>query len=183
MRTTITHLQQQKGVIPLVGLTAYTAPMAQLIDDYVDFMLVGDSVGTVLYGMDTTLGVTLDMMCAHGKAVVQASKNALIVIDMPFGTYQTSPEQAFMHAATLMQHTGCTAVKLEGGSIMADTIRFLAQRGIAVMGHLGLQPQSVHADGGYKYHGKTSLERSKILEDALMLQDAGAFAIVLESIT
>src|SRR5919198_902033 len=132
-----------KGGAPIVGLTAYTAPVARLLDPEVDFLLVGDSLGMVVYGFDSTLPVTLEMMVAHGAAVVRSSSQAMIVVDLPFGSYQESPGQAFRSAARVMTETGCAAVKLEGGAEMAETIRFLAERGISVMGHVGLMPQSV----------------------------------------
>src|SRR5512133_2761401 len=139
-----------KGGPPIVGLTAYTAPIAQLLDPHVDFLLVGDSVGMVVYGFDSTLPVTVEMMIAHGAAVMRASSQAMIVVDLPFGSYQESREQAFRTASRIMAETGCAAVKLEGGVEMADTVRFLAERGVPVMGHVGLMPQSVNTAGGFR---------------------------------
>jgi 3-methyl-2-oxobutanoate hydroxymethyltransferase len=181
-RKTIIDIQGQKGTIPVVVLTAYTAPVARLLDDHVDLFIVGDSLGMVLYGMESTLPVTLDMMIAHGRAVVKSSRAACVVVDMPFGSYQGSPEAAFNAAAHVMKETGCQAVKIEGGMEMADTIAFLSVRGIPVMGHVALMPQHVNALGGYHYRGRSKPERRKILQDALAVEKAGAFAVVLEGI-
>src|SRR5271166_4496324 len=139
-----------KRAAPIVGLTAYTAPIARLLDPHVDFLLVGDSLGMVVYGFDSTVPVTLDMMIAHGAAVMRSSAQALIVVDLPFGAYQESPQQAFRSAARIMAETGCAAVKLEGGEEMVETVRFLTRRGVPVMGHVGLMPQSVNTAGGFK---------------------------------
>jgi 3-methyl-2-oxobutanoate hydroxymethyltransferase len=167
---------------PLVCLTAYSKPMAQLIDPHVDMILVGDSLGMVLYGFETTLPVTLDMMIQHGAAVKRGASTALIVIDLPFGTYQMSPEQAYTNAARVMVETGCSAVKIEGGMEMAETVKFLTQRGIPVLCHIGLMPQSLESAGGYRAHGREAIEAAKLLNEAKALEDAGAFAIVLEGI-
>lgn len=168
-----------KGKRPLVCLTAYTTPIAKLVDPHCDVVLVGDSVGMVLHGLSTTLGVTLDMMILHGKAVRRGLERALMVVDMPFGSYEEGPEQAFRNAARVMAETGCAAVKLEGGESMAETIRFLTGRGVPVMAHVGLTPQAVNAFGGYRVQGRgESAER--IRNDALAVADAGAFAVVLE---
>jgi len=156
--------------------------MAQILDPHVDMILVGDSLGMVLYGFETTLPVTLDMMISHGQAVKRGAATALIVIDMPFSTYQESPQQAYRNAARVMAETGCSAVKIEGGVEMAETIAFLTQRGIPVLGHIGLMPQSLNTAGGYRSHGKTNEEAEKLMRDAQALQGAGAFAIVLEGI-
>jgi 3-methyl-2-oxobutanoate hydroxymethyltransferase len=169
-----------KGGAPIVGLTAYTAPIARLIDPHVDFLLVGDSLGMVVYGFDSTLAVTLDMMIAHGSAVVRATRQALVVVDLPFGSYQESPQQAFGSAARIMAATGCAAVKLEGGAQMAETVRFLTRRGIPVMGHVGLMPQSVHAAGGFKVQGRGREQAEEVIADAVAIADAGAFSIVIE---
>ncbi len=181
-RTTTLDIVSRKGKTPLVVLTAYTAPMAKLLDSHVDMLLVGDSLGMVIYGMDSTLPVTLDMMIAHGKAVTHASSKALVVIDLPFGSYQASPAQAFESSARVMAETGAAAVKLEGGTEMAETISFLTHRGVPVVGHVGLKPQSVHTLGGYRYQGRSEEEAAHILDDAIAVQDAGAFAIVLEGV-
>lgn len=179
-RLTVRDIAARKGCIPIVCLTAYTAPMAKIMDRHVDVILVGDSLGMVVYGFDSTVPVTMDMMIAHGAAVVRSSKNALVVVDMPFGSYQASPQQAFENAARLMKETGCAAVKLEGGADMAETIEFLTQRGIPVMAHIGLQPQSVNAAGGYRVMGRTVEEEKKIFIDAAAVAQAGAFAVVIE---
>lgn len=181
-RRSILDIRSHKGKEPIVALTAYTAPMARLLDPHVDILLVGDSVGMVVYGMESTLPVTLDMMIAHGRAVVRASKQALVIIDMPFGSYQVSPEQAFTSASRVMVETGAGGVKIEGGAEMADTVRFLTQRGIAVMGHVGLMPQHFNALGGYRYRGRDDREAKRILEDALAVEAAGAFAVVIEGV-
>lgn len=181
-RLTIRDIANHKTTGPLVVLTAYTAPMARLLDPQVDILLVGDSLGMVLYGFESTLPVTLDMMIAHGAAVRRASSHALVVIDMPFGSTQTSPQQAYASCVRVMQETGCDAVKLEGGEEMADTIRFLTQRGIPVMAHVGLMPQQVHVLGGYRYQGRTEQEAARIMNDALAVERAGAFCVVLEGI-
>lgn len=172
----------KSGSAAIVCLTAYTAPMARLADAHADLVLVGDSLGMVLYGMDSTMAVTPEMMIAHGRAVVRASARALVVVDMPFGSYQESPEQAFRNAARIMQETGAGAVKLEGGEEMAETVSFLTRRGIPVMGHTGLQPQSVHASGGYRVMGRERAEHMKILQDSRAVAEAGAFGVVLECI-
>ena len=181
-RLTIADIRHQKGRTPLVCLTAYTAPIARLLDPHCDILLVGDSLGMVIYGYESTLPVTIDMMALHGQCVVRHSQHACIVIDMPFGSYQTSPEQAFANAAYLLSETGCQAVKLEGGVTMADTIYFLTKRGIPVIGHVGLEPQSVNIYGSYRARGINSDEKKMIMKDALSVQEAGAGAIVLENI-
>ncbi|MGH7047858.1 MAG: 3-methyl-2-oxobutanoate hydroxymethyltransferase [Stellaceae bacterium] len=165
---------------PIVGLTAYTAPIARLLDPHVDFLLVGDSLGMVVYGFDSTLPVTLEMMIAHGAAVMRATTRALVVVDLPFGGYQASPEQAFRSAARIMAETGCAAVKLEGGEEMAETVRFLTRRGVPVMGHVGLMPQSVNAAGGFKVQGRGEEQAGQIAADATAIAASGAFAIVIE---
>jgi 3-methyl-2-oxobutanoate hydroxymethyltransferase len=179
-RKTINTIRNMKGKAKIVCLTAYTAPMALWADNVCDLILVGDSVGNVLYGFDTTLPVTVDMMIAHGAAVVRGSQKSLIVVDMPFGSYQESHEQAFRNASRIIKETGCAAVKLEGGAEMASTVSFLVQRGIAVMGHIGLRPQQVHAMGGYRIAGKNDEAASQVLNDAKAIADAGAFSIVIE---
>ncbi len=167
---------------PLVMLTAYTARTAQLLDAHCDMLLVGDSLGQVIYGLPSTLSVTLDMMCNHGAAVVRGSYHSLVIVDMPFGSYEKSPEQAFESASRIMAETGCAAVKLEGGQSMASTISFLSQRGIPVMAHIGLTPQAVNALGGYAARGRSQEEHEKILADAKAVADAGAFAMVAEGV-
>jgi 3-methyl-2-oxobutanoate hydroxymethyltransferase len=167
---------------PIVMLTAYTMRMAQLLDPHCEMLLVGDSLGQVIYGLPSTLPVTLDMMCAHGAAVVRGSWHALVAVDMPFGSYEGSPEQAFASASRVMQETGCAAVKLEGGEAMAPTIRFLTERGIPVIGHVGLTPQAVNVLGGYAARGRNQAEASKIVSDASAVARAGAFSIVVEGV-
>lgn len=171
-----------RGGEPLVMLTAYTVRMAQLLDPHCDLLLVGDSLGQVIYGLPSTVPVTLDMMAAHGAAVVRGSYHSVVVIDMPFGSYEGSPEKAFDSAAWLLKQTGAAAVKLEGGAVMAPTVRFLSERGIPVMGHVGLTPQAVNVLGGYGARGRTPAEAQKIVEDATAIADAGAFAIVIEGV-
>lgn len=179
-RLTIRDIRARKGGEPVVMLTAYTTPMARMLDAHVDVLLVGDSLGMVLYGMDTTLGVTLDMMINHGKAVMRGSQTALVIVDMPFASYQESPEQAFRNAARVMAETGCAGIKLEGGVEMASTIRFLADRGIPVLAHIGLKPQLVNALGGFRAQGREEAEAAAIRADAKAVDEAGAFAVVVE---
>ncbi len=167
---------------PLVMLTAYTARQAQLLDEHCDILLVGDSLGQVIYGLPSTLQVTIEMMIAHGAAVVRGSYHALVIVDMPFGSYEASPQQAFASASRIMAETGCAAIKLEGGAAMAETIAFLSSRGIPVMAHVGLTPQAVNALGGYGARGRTQEEHAKIVADGETVQDAGAFAVVAEGI-
>ncbi|URD59680.1 3-methyl-2-oxobutanoate hydroxymethyltransferase [Sphingomonas sp. KRR8] len=167
---------------PIVMLTAYTMRMAQLLDPHCDLLLVGDSLGQVIYGLPSTVPVTLDMMCAHGAAVVRGSWHALVAVDMPFGSYEASPEAAFASAARIMKETGCAAVKLEGGEAIAPTIRFLTERGIPVIGHVGLTPQAVNALGGYGARGRNQAEAAKIKADASAVAQAGAFTIVVEGV-
>lgn len=171
----------RKGGMPLVCLTAYTTPMGRLVDKDCDIVLVGDSVGMVLHGLPSTLGVTMEMMLLHGKAVRRGLARALMVVDMPFGSYEQSPEQAFRNAALLMSETGCAAVKLEGGIAMADTIRFLTARGVPVMAHVGLTPQAVNTLGGYRVQGRGD-DAERIHADAVATSEAGAFSVVLEKI-
>jgi 3-methyl-2-oxobutanoate hydroxymethyltransferase len=167
---------------PIVMLTAYTMRMAQLLDPHCDMLLVGDSLGQVIYGLPSTIPVSLEMMCAHGAAVVRGSWHALVAVDMPFGSYEGSPEHAFASASRVMKETGCAAVKLEGGEAMAPTIRFLSERGIPVIGHVGLTPQAVNVLGGYGARGREKDEASKILADARAVDQAGAFCIVVEGV-
>ncbi len=185
-RLTVPAIQRRKfegkTAAPLVMLTAYTVRMAQLLDPQCDMLLVGDSLGQVIYGLPSTLGVTLEMMCAHGAAVVRGSYHSVVIVDMPFGSYEASPQHAFASASRVMAETGCAAVKLEGGQAMASTIRFLSERGIPVMAHIGLTPQAVNALGGYGARGRSQQEHEKILADAKAVADAGAFAMVLEGV-
>jgi 3-methyl-2-oxobutanoate hydroxymethyltransferase len=179
-RQTATAIRARKGGEPIVCLTAYTAPMAHWLDPHVDLLMVGDSLGMVLYGFDSTLPVTLDMMIAHGGAVVRGSERAFVVVDMPFGSYQESPSQGFRSAARVMAESGCGGVKLEGGVEMAETVAFLTSRGIPVMGHVGLTPQSVNSLGGYRSRGHDQAEAARILADAKAIAEAGAFSLVVE---
>ena len=167
---------------PLVMLTAYTARQAQLLDSHCDLLLVGDSLAQVIYGLPSTIPVTLEMMANHAAAVVRGSYHAVVVVDMPFGSYEASKEQAFESAAMLLKQSGAAAVKLEGGAQMAETVAFLTQRGIPVMGHVGLTPQAVNVLGGYTARGRSDAEADKIVGDAKALDDAGAFAIVIEGV-
>ena len=180
-RITVPEIVARKGKEPIVCLTSYHAHTARYIDPYVDLLLVGDSLGMVMYGMETTLGVTLDMMIAHGAAVVRGAERALVVVDLPFGTYEESPEIAFRNACRVIKETGCTAVKLEGGARMAETISYLTKRGIPVMAHIGLTPQNVQVLGGFKAQGRREEEWAAIEEDARAVAEAGAFAVVLEA--
>ncbi len=174
-------IRAMKGQTPIVSLTAYTTPMARLMDEHCDFVLVGDSVGMVLHGLPSTLGVTMDMMVMHGAAVARGLSRAMMVIDMPFGSYEESPAQAFRNAARLMAETGAAAVKLEGGVEMAETVRFLVKRGIPVMAHIGLTPQSINTLGGYRVQGRDEAAKP-LIADARAVADAGAFAVVLEKV-
>jgi 3-methyl-2-oxobutanoate hydroxymethyltransferase len=186
-RLTVPKIQERKGPDgkteqPIVMLTAYTARMAQLLDPHCDMLLVGDSLGQVIYGLPTTVPVTLEMMCAHGAAVMRGSWHAVVAIDMPFGSYEASPAQAFENAARVLKETGAAAVKLEGGEAMAETVAFLTRRGIPVVGHVGLTPQAVNALGGYRARGRDDAEADKILKDARAVAEAGCFALVLEGV-
>lgn len=180
-RLTPADIRARKGAEPVVCLTAYTTPVAELVDRHCDLVLVGDSVGMVLHGLDSTLGVTMDMMVLHGQAVARGLSRACMVVDLPFGAFEESPQQAFRNAARLMAETGCQAVKLEGGRHIADTVRFLVERGIPVMAHVGLTPQSVNTLGGYKVQGRGP-EGEQVLADAVAVAEAGAFAVVLEKL-
>jgi 3-methyl-2-oxobutanoate hydroxymethyltransferase len=167
---------------PIVMLTAYTARQAQLLDPHCDILLVGDSLGQVIYGLPSTIPVTMEMMANHAAAVVRGSYHSVVVVDMPFGAYEASPQAAFAAAASLLKASGAAAVKLEGGEAMAETVEFLVQRGIPVMGHVGLTPQAVNVLGGYGARGRSDAEAEKIVGDACALDRAGAFAIVVEGV-
>ncbi len=181
-RLTVPRIRQRKGGEPLVMLTAYTVRMAQLLDPHCDMLLVGDSLGQVIYGLPHTVGVTMEMMALHGAAVVRGSYHAAVIVDMPFGSYEASPELAFANAARLLKETGAAGVKLEGGRVMAPTVEFLASRGIPVMAHVGLTPQAVNILGGYGVRGKSAEEAKSIVEDAVAMNKAGAFAILIEGV-
>jgi 3-methyl-2-oxobutanoate hydroxymethyltransferase len=180
-RLTAPDIRARKGGTPIVSLTSYHAHTARLLDRYCDFLLVGDSLGMVMHGLESTVPVTLEMMILQGQAVMRGSKRALVVVDMPFGSYEASKEQAFANAARIMKETGCGAVKLEGGARMAETIAFLAGRGIPVMAHVGLTPQAINTLGSFRAQGRREEEWEKIEADAQAVADAGAFAIVLEA--
>ena len=181
-RLTVPRIRQRKGGEPLVMLTAYTVRMAQLLDPHCDMLLVGDSLGQVIYGLPHTVAVTMEMMAAHGAAVVRGSYHAAVVVDMPFGSYEATPELAFTNAARLLKETGAAAVKMEGGKVLAPTVEFLTSRGIPVMAHVGLTPQAVNILGGYGVRGKSAEEAKSIVEDAVAMSDAGAFAMVIEGV-
>lgn len=180
-RLTPPDIKARKGGVPIVTLTAYTTPFARIADAHCDVLLVGDSVGMVLHGLPSTLGVTMEMMILHGRAVVRGAEKAMVVIDMPFGSYEESPEQAFRNASRLMAETGAASVKLEGGQHMAETIAFLSARGVPVMGHVGLTPQAVNTLGGYRVQGRAE-DAVRVRADAVAVSEAGAFAIVLEKL-
>lgn len=171
-----------KGSAPIVGLTAYTAPMARVMDASVDFILVGDSLAMTIYGEDSTVGIDLDTMIRHGKAVSRTCKHACVVVDLPFGYYQQSPQQAFSSASRVLRETGCDAIKLEGGIEMAETIAFLSERGVPVMGHIGLTPQSINTLGGFKTQGKNREVADALLDSARAIDEAGCFAVVIEGV-
>ena len=181
-RKTVRDIAAAKGATPLVCLTAYTAPMAELLDGRCDLLLVGDSVGMVVHGLPTTVGVTLEMMILHGQAVMRTSKRAFVVVDMPFGSYEASVEQAFMNASRIMKETGCQAVKIEAGEYAAATVRYLVERGIPVMAHVGLRPQATNVDGGFKAKGRTEAERNRVISEAVAADEAGCFAMVIEGV-
>jgi 3-methyl-2-oxobutanoate hydroxymethyltransferase len=181
-RLTVPKLKAMKGGDPIVMLTAYTARMAQLLDPHCEILLVGDSLGQVIYGLPSTVPVTLEMMCAHGAAVVRGSWHSVVAVDMPFGSYEASPEQAFGSASRILKETGAAAVKLEGGEAMAETVAFLSRRGIPVVGHVGLTPQAVNALGGYGARGRSEAEAAKILADARAVAEAGCFLLVVEGV-
>jgi 3-methyl-2-oxobutanoate hydroxymethyltransferase len=177
----VPDIMSRKGKAPIVCLTAYSTPQAEIVDEHCDLVLVGDSVAMVVHGLPSTVGATLEMMIMHGAAVRRGLKRALMVVDMPFGSYEESPAQAFRNCARVMAETGCTAVKLEGGERMAETIRFLTDRGIPVMGHVGLTPQSVNVFGGFKLQGRAD-DAAHVEHEAAAVAAAGAFCVVLEKI-
>jgi 3-methyl-2-oxobutanoate hydroxymethyltransferase len=181
-RLTAPDIRSRKGASPIVMLTSYHAHTARILDRHCDVILVGDSLGMVMHGLETTIPVTLDMMILQGHAVMRGSKHALVVVDLPFGSYEVSKEQAFVTAARVLKETGCGAIKLEGGQRMAETIRFLAERGVPVMAHVGLTPQSVNALGGFRAQGRDRADWAPIEADARAVADAGAFSVVLEAL-
>jgi 3-methyl-2-oxobutanoate hydroxymethyltransferase len=182
-RITAADIALRKGGEPVVCLTAYDAPMARILDPHCDLLLLGDSVGMVVHGLPSTVGVTVDMMIMHGKAVMRAAEKAMVVVDMPFGSYEESPELAFRNASRILGETGAQAVKLESGRYAGATIRFLVDRGVPVMGHVGLRPQAVNVTGGFRAKGRTGAEREEIMAEARAAEEAGAFAIVIEGVS
>ena len=181
-RLTAIDIASRKGGQPIVSLTSYHAHTAAIIDPFVDFILVGDSLGMVMHGLESTIPVTVEMMVLQGRAVMRGSQHALVVVDLPFGSYEESPAAAFRTASRVLKETGCGAVKLEGGRRMAETIRFLTERGVPVMGHVGLTPQSIHTMGGFKVQGKSEASAAAVLADAIAVDEAGAFAMVVEGV-
>jgi len=181
-RKTVKDIAKAKTGTPLVCLTAYDAQMAQLLDPHCDILLVGDSVGMVVHGLPSTVGVTMEMMILHGQAVMRGAQQAFVVVDMPFGSYETNSDQAFLNAARILQETGCQAVKIESGTYAATQIAHMVERGIPVMGHVGLRPQAINVDGGFRAKGRTQDEWSRAIEEAVAADRAGAFAIVVEGV-
>ncbi|MBO6689145.1 MAG: 3-methyl-2-oxobutanoate hydroxymethyltransferase [Henriciella sp.] len=181
-RKTVRDIAKAKGGEPLVCLTAYDATVAHILDPHCDILLVGDSVGMVVHGLPSTVGVTIEMMILHGQAVMRGASQAFVVVDMPFGSYETNADQAFLNAARIMQETGCQAVKIESGAYAATQIRHMVERGIPVMGHVGLRPQATNVDGGFRAKGRTDEEWTRAIEEAVAADEAGAFAIVVEGV-
>jgi 3-methyl-2-oxobutanoate hydroxymethyltransferase len=181
-RLTAPEIRARKGGEPIVCLTSYHAHTARIVDAHCDVILVGDSLGMVMHGLETTVPVTLEMMILQGHAVMRGSKRALVVVDMPFGSYETSKEQAFTNAARVMKETGCGAIKVEGGKRMAETIAFLAERGVPVMGHVGLTPQAINTIGSFRAQGRDETDWARIEEDAISVSQAGAFSVVIEAV-
>jgi 3-methyl-2-oxobutanoate hydroxymethyltransferase len=181
-RITAPDIFARKGGTPIVCLTSYHAHTARIVDKHCDVILVGDSLGMVMHGMETTVGVTLDMMILQGRAVMRGSRRALVVVDMPFGSYEASKEQAFMSAVRILKETGCGAIKLEGGTRMAETIRFLVDRGVPVMAHVGLTPQAINVLGSFRAQGREEADWARIEADTLAVAEAGAFSVVIEAV-
>lgn len=181
-RLTAPDILARKGGTPIVCLTSYHAHTARIVDKYCDLILVGDSLGMVMHGMETTVGVTLDMMILQGRAVMRGSQRALVVVDMPFGSYEASKEQAFMSAVRVLKETGCGAIKLEGGRRMAETIQFMVERGVPVMAHVGLTPQSINVLGSFRAQGREEADWAPIEEDTIAVAQAGAFSVVIEAV-
>ncbi len=182
-RITAPQITARKGQDPIICLTAYDAPTAAILDAHCDLILVGDSVGMVVHGLTTTVGVTLEMMILHGQAVMRGAKRALVVVDLPFGSYEDSPETAFRNASRVMMETGCQAVKIESGSYAAETIAYLVERGIPVMSHVGLRPQSMNVLGGFRARGRTKSVAKEIVDNAIAADKAGSFAVVVEGVS
>ena len=181
-RVTARDITAAKGKTPVVCLTAYTTPMAEILDEACDLLLVGDSLGMVVHGMPNTVGVTMEMMILHGQAVMRGSKRAMVIVDMPFGSYEGAPEEAYANAVRIMKETGAQGVKVESGPTIAGTIEYMVKRGIPVMGHVGLRPQAVLVDGAFKAKGRTDEERVQALAEAKATEAAGAFCIVVEGV-
>ena len=181
-RITASDITARKGKAPVVCLTAYSAPMAEVLDDHCDLLLVGDSVGMVVHGLPNTVGVTLEMMILHGQAVMRGARKALVVVDMPFGSYEADPHEAYVNATRVLKETGAQAIKLESGPTVPETIAYLTRRGVPVMGHVGLRPQSVLVEGGFRAKGRTSAERAAVLDEAKATAQAGAFCLVVEGV-
>ena len=181
-RITSVDIAAMKGTTPIVALTAYHAHTARMVDGLADVILVGDSLGMVMHGLETTVPVTLDMMILQGHAVMRGSTQSLVVVDMPFGSYEESKEQAFRNCARVLKETHCGAIKLEGGAHMADTIRFMVERGVPVMAHIGLTPQSINVLGSFRAQGRDETTWGKFIDDAKAVSDAGAFAVVVEAV-
>ncbi|HVV61197.1 MAG TPA: 3-methyl-2-oxobutanoate hydroxymethyltransferase [Pseudolabrys sp.] len=181
-RITAPDIRARKGGEPIVCLTSYHAHTARILDKHCDVILVGDSLGMVMHGLESTVPVTLDMMILQGHAVMRGSKRALVVVDMPFGSYEASKEQAFMSAARVLKETGCGAIKVEGGARMAETIRFLSERGVPVMAHVGLTPQAINVIGSFRAQGREEAEWARFEDDALAVAQAGAFSVVIEAV-
>lgn len=181
-RVTARDITAAKGKTPVVCLTAYTTPMAEILDEACDLLLVGDSLGMVVHGMPNTVGVTMEMMILHGQAVMRGSKRAMVIVDMPFGSYEGAPEEAYANAVRIMKETGAQGVKVESGPTIAGTIEYMVKRGIPVMGHVGLRPQAVLVDGAFKAKGRTDEERVQALAEAKATEAAGAFCIVIEGV-
>lgn len=182
MRITPAEILQKKNREKIVCLTAYSFPIAKILDDFCDVILVGDSVGMTIYGMKDTVDVSLDMMINHGKAVCRAARKALIVVDLPYGTYENSPQQALESAKKVIEQTGCDAVKIEVSSDLVATVKFLVDAGVNVMGHVGLLPQHTRKIGGYRYQGRDENSAKEILETAKKISEAGAFSLVIEAV-
>ena len=181
-RLTVPQIRARKGKEKIVALTAHSAPIASILDPWVDLLLVGNSLGMVVHGLPTTVGVTFEMMIMHGRAVMRGSSRALVVVDLPFGSYERTPEQAHESAVRLMQETGCQAIKVEAAESVFETIAFLVRRGIPVVGHVGLRPQAANLHGGFKAKGRTASERETALLEARAVDEAGAFAMVVEGV-
>ncbi|ACT59640.1 3-methyl-2-oxobutanoate hydroxymethyltransferase [Hirschia baltica] len=181
-RKTVRDIAKAKGETPIVCLTAYDAPMAKMMDPFCDLILVGDSVGMVVHGLDSTVGVSLEMMIMHGQAVMRGASQAMVVVDMPFGSYETNPDVAFLNAARIMKETGCQAIKIESGEYAADAVSHMVERGIPVMAHVGLRPQAVNVDGGFRAKGRSNAERKRVMAEAKAADEAGCFAMVVEGV-